>query len=57
MQQALRVGTRTLMLHQGEIALDVSGDERAGMTIDDLVRRFQETRQDTLVDDELLLTR
>jgi len=57
MQQALRVGTRTLMLHQGEIALDVSSDERAGMTIDDLVRRFQETRKDTLVDDELLLTR
>jgi putative ABC transport system ATP-binding protein len=57
MQQALRVGSRTLMLHQGEIALDVSRDERAGLTVDDLVRRFQETRQTALVDDELLLTR
>jgi putative ABC transport system ATP-binding protein len=56
MQQALRVGTRTVMLHRGEIALDVSSDEREGMTVDDLVRRFQEARQQTLVDDELLLT-
>ncbi len=56
MQQALRVGTRTIMLHQGEIALDVSAEERRGMTVDDLVRRFQETRHQALVDDELLLT-
>jgi putative tryptophan/tyrosine transport system ATP-binding protein len=56
MQQALRIGTRTIMLHQGEIALDVSADERRGMTVDDLVRRFQRARQQALVDDELLLT-
>jgi putative ABC transport system ATP-binding protein len=56
MQQALRVGTRTIMLHQGEIALDLAVDERRGMGVDDLVRRFQETRRQALVDDELLLT-
>jgi putative ABC transport system ATP-binding protein len=56
MQQALRIGTRTIMLHQGEIALDVSEEERRGMTVDDLVRRFHGTRQQALVDDELLLT-
>ena len=56
MQQALRIGTRTIMLHQGEIALDVSEEERRGMSVDDLVRRFHETRQQELVDDELLLT-
>lgn len=56
MQQALRIGTRTIMLHQGEIALDVSAEERHGMTVDDLVRRFHEARKQELVDDELLLT-
>jgi putative ABC transport system ATP-binding protein len=56
MQQALRVGTRTIMLHQGEIALDVSEEERRGMTVDDLVRRFHDARKQDLVDDELLLT-
>lgn len=56
MQQALRIGTRTIMLHQGEIALDVSAEERRGMTVDDLVRRFHAARKQELVDDELLLT-
>ena len=57
MQQALRLGTRTVMLHQGEIALDVGGEERRGMTIDGLVQRFYHARRQALVDDELLLTR
>jgi putative ABC transport system ATP-binding protein len=56
MQQALRIGTRTIMLHQGEIALDVCAEERRGMTVDDLVRRFHVARRQELVDDELLLT-
>jgi putative ABC transport system ATP-binding protein len=56
MQQALRIGTRTIMLHQGEIALDVSEAERRDMTVDDLVRRFHDSKQQALVDDELLLT-
>ncbi len=57
MQQALRVGTRTIMLHQGEIALDVGGGERRGMTVEGLVDRFRQARRHDLVDDDLLLTR
>jgi putative ABC transport system ATP-binding protein len=56
MQQALRVGTRTLMLHAGEIVFDVARQERSRMTVQDLVDRFRATRQQALVDDELLLT-
>lgn len=57
MQQALRLGTRTLMLDRGEIVLDITGDERAGMGMQDLVDRFRQVRQKALVDDELLLIR
>jgi putative tryptophan/tyrosine transport system ATP-binding protein len=57
MQQALRLGSRTLMLHQGEIGLDLAGEERRGMTVDGLVRRFHQARDEALVDDRLLLTR
>jgi len=57
MQQALRLGTRTIMLHQGEIALDVGGEERRGLSVESLVQRFQRARKQELVDDELLLTR
>ena len=41
MNQALSLGNRTLMMADGKIVLDVSGDERAGMTVDDLLARFK----------------
>lgn len=56
MQQALRLGDRTLMMHQGEIVLDLQGDARRTMTVEDLTRQFTRVRHETLVDDELLLS-
>lgn len=56
MQQALNLGTRTLMLHQGQIILDIGGAERAGLTVQDLVRRFAAAREGAIADDELLLS-
>ena len=55
MQQALNMGSRTLMMHQGEIILDLRGEERSRLTVNDLVRKFAEIRKDAL-DDELLLS-
>jgi len=55
MSQALAVGSRTLMLHEGRIALDVSGAERDGLGVADLVALFAAARQQVLDDDSLLL--
>ncbi len=55
MRQALEHGDRTVMLHQGRIALDVSGAERASMTVDDLLRLFRRKEGTELSDDDLLL--
>jgi len=55
MRQALDVGTRTIMLHEGKIVLDVSGDTRAGLTTDDLVAMFRKVRGQDLEDDALLI--
>ncbi len=55
MQQALSMGSRTLMMHQGEIILDLRGEERSRLTVNELVRKFAEIRKDAL-DDELLLS-
>ncbi|NJM57267.1 MAG: hypothetical protein HC857_07295 [Synechococcales cyanobacterium RU_4_20] len=41
LRQALEVGDRTLMLHQGQIAADLSGAERTGLTAADLLARFE----------------
>ncbi|GIV96566.1 MAG: ABC transporter ATP-binding protein [Herpetosiphonaceae bacterium] len=58
MQQALALGTRTLMMHQGQIILDISGPERRNLTVQDLIARFAAVRKDkeVIADDELLLT-
>lgn len=55
MQQALANGDRTLMMDGGRIVLDVSGAERAQMSVQDLIDRFGQARQSALMDDELLL--
>lgn len=55
LQQALRVGSRTLMMHDGEIVLDLRDPERQGLTVQALMECFQQARRQALVDDELLL--
>lgn len=55
MRQALQYGTRTVMLHQGQVILDVAGDERASLDVPDLLRMFERTRGQQLDDDKLLL--
>ncbi len=55
MRQALDVGERTVMLHQGQVVLDVSGDERSRMGVPDLLQMFEKVRGEKLADDALLL--
>jgi len=56
MQQALELGSRTLMMAEGKIVLDVSGQERAGMTVADLLRRFRDGAGKALDNDRILLS-
>ena len=55
MRQALDHGSRTVMLHQGRVVLDVSGQQRAGMDVPDLLDLFEQTRGEKVSDDALLL--
>ena len=55
MRQALEYGSRTVMLHEGRVILDVSGPERRRMGVEDLLHMFEKTRGQTLDDDKLLL--
>lgn len=55
MKDALACGDRTVMLHQGEVVLDVAGDERANMSVPDLLEMFSKVRGEELADDSLLL--
>lgn len=55
MRQALDLGDRTLMLHEGQIVFDISGSEREGLTVADLLLLFEQQKQQLLTDDSLLL--
>ncbi len=56
MSQALSLGNRTLMMADGRIVLDVSGEERAGLTVDDLIDRFRTQAGQALDNDRILLS-
>ncbi len=56
MHQALELGNRTLMMDGGRIVLDVSGDERARMTVEDLLSEFAKRAGKELDNDRILAT-
>lgn len=55
MQQALEIGDRTVMLHQGQVVLDVTGEERGKLDVPQLLQMFERVRGETVSDDTLLL--
>lgn len=55
MRQALDFGHRTIMLHAGEVVLDVSGESRKTLQVEDLIAMFRKIRGQTLDDDALLI--
>ncbi len=56
MHQALSVGTRTIMLHQGKIVLDVANQERKKLDSAALLAIFKkQTNSEDVYDDELIL--
>lgn len=56
MQQAIAYGNRLLMMDNGEIILDVEGEEKRNLTVDGLVERFHAIRHRNLESDEARLT-
>ncbi len=56
MRQALALGTRSLMLHEGRVVLDVAGEKRARLEVGDLMNLFAEVRGEELDSDSLLLS-
>ena len=55
MESALALGNRTLMMNQGRILFDVSGEERKGLTVADLLLRFKAEAGKNLDNDRMLL--
>lgn len=54
MQQALNVGDRTIMMHQGQIIDDISRLEKRRFTVNDLLDKFAELRKTEQLTDDML---
>jgi putative tryptophan/tyrosine transport system ATP-binding protein len=54
MQQALDLGSRTIMMHQGQIIDDISEKEKRQLTVDDLLEKFAELRKSEKLTDEII---
>jgi putative ABC transport system ATP-binding protein len=56
MQDAIRWGSRLLMMHAGRVVFEAAGAEKAGLDVGRLVEKFHAASRDALVDDRVLLT-
>ncbi|MDO4522663.1 MAG: ATP-binding cassette domain-containing protein [Eubacteriales bacterium] len=56
MHSALELGNRTLMMDAGRIVLDISGQEREGLTVEGLLQKFSADTGKELDNDRILLS-
>lgn len=54
MEQALRLGTRLVMMHDGEIILDLDAEQKSDMTVPGLLKEFEKIKGAQLDDRTLL---
>ena len=53
---ALELGNRTLMMDDGQIVLDLSGEERASLSVEGLLQKYREVKGKMLDNDRILLS-
>jgi putative ABC transport system ATP-binding protein len=55
MRQAIGLGGRLIMFHRGEVILDIRGEEKRNLRVEDLLQRFAEARGEEFTLDRALL--
>jgi len=56
MKDAIQHGNRLLMMYEGKIIVDVSGDEKKNLTVEALLGMFGKASGQQLANDRLLLS-
>lgn len=57
MRDAIAHGNRLIMMNEGQVALDISGDEKKSLTVKDLLMKFEQASGETFDDDKALLSK
>jgi len=56
MNDAIKHGNRLIMMHEGRIIYDVSGEEKKNLTIDELLEKFTQSSGEQFANDRALLS-
>ena len=56
MKDAITYGNRLIMMNEGKIILDISGEEKKNLTVGDLMKKFEVATGEELVNDAALLS-
>ncbi|HBP23958.1 MAG TPA: ABC transporter ATP-binding protein, partial [Oribacterium sp.] len=57
MNDAIRIGNRLIMMDNGKIIYDVSGEEKKKLTVENLLQKFEEASGGTFSNDRMMLAR
>jgi len=53
---AIKMGNRLIMMHHGNLIFDISGEEKKKLTIEKLLQKFEEIKEDDLLSDRALFS-
>lgn len=56
MRDAIEHGTRLIMMYEGEIVLDIRGEEKSKLSVEDLLAQFERVRGEKFTSDRALLS-
>lgn len=57
MADAIRVGNRLIMMHEGRIVVDVKGEEKKKLTIEQLLQMFEASSGSQFTSDKVMLSK
>ncbi len=55
MKDALRLGNRLIMMHEGRVIFDVSGEDKSKLEISDLLEKFEQVSGEEFANDRMIL--
>ncbi len=55
MKDAIQYGNRLIMMHEGRIIYDVEGEEKKGLSVEDLLKKFGEASGEEFANDRMML--
>ena len=54
MKDAIRLGNRLIMMHEGRIIYDVRGEEKKNLTVEELLRKFEDASGGEFANDRMI---